>query len=463
MDASRILAQYAKRMKWWDLPQGVVEITKKSILDTLAVTIGASSMSPALKMIADIAKEIGGKPESTIIVFGYKVPAIMAAFANGAMSHYLDYDDEHYPQKLHPSAAVVSAAFPVAERFGSSSGKDLILAVALGQDISARIGLAGVWNLPARPLWQMSQICGTFGAAVTSAKILGLDEERIVDSIGIALCQAAGTQELRCGVNSELGAMYPAFSAKGGVLSSIMAEKGISGIKTSLEGTAGFYKTYFNVDHHRDALIGELGSRFENYNIGFKPYPACGSSHVHIDATLEMLQEYDIAPTDIEEINVFIDGFAKNLCEPAEERRNPKTIGDAKFSIPYGVAVAVTYRKVLNRNYTPEGIKDKPVLEMAQRVKCHLDPRLKVARALDLAAGIVEIRTKNGRVHSKRENIPYGHPHKPLEWQDIIDKFIDCSSYAAKSLPESNLKKVIEMVQNLENVKDVTQIIALLS
>ncbi|MFC1929825.1 MmgE/PrpD family protein [Chloroflexota bacterium] len=463
MDASQILAEHATRLQWKDIPTKVVDITKDSILDTLAVTIGASSMSPALKMIAELAKEIEGKTESTILAFGYKVPAFMAAFANGAMSHYLDYDDEHYPQKLHPSAAVISAAFPVAQRIGSVNGKDFILAVALGQDITARIGLAAVWNLPARPLWQMSQLCGSFGAAITSGKLMGLDAPRLVDSMGIAFCQAAGTQELRYGVNTELGAMYPAFSAKGGVLSAIMAEKGVSGIKTSFEGKAGFFKTYFNMEHNRDALVGGLGSRFENLNIGFKPHPACGSSHVHIDATIGIIEENNISPEDIEGIHVFVDGYALSLCEPIGARRRPATIGDAKYSIPYGVAVAATCGKVLNKNYTPDAIRNEVVLDMAQRVTCEFSPQLKVARALEEAAGIVEIRTKKGQTYSRRENVPYGHPKKPLKTEDLVNKFLDCASYSIKPIPDNNIKKVIDLVQNLEDVNNVCQIAELLA
>ena len=463
MDASQIFAEHVACIRYEDIPPEVVEITKESILDTLGVTLGASSMSPTFKVLVDLAREVGGKEESTIIGFGSRVSAFMAAFVNGAMSHFLDYDDEHYPQRLHPSAPVVCAGFAIAERLGSVNGKDLITAIAVGQDISARIGMAASWNLSARPLWQMSQLCGVFGAAATSGKLLGLDAERLVDTFGIALCQAAGTLQHRIGVGAELGTMYPAFSAKGAVLSALMAQRGISVVKNSLEGKAGFFNTYFNVEHDRNALLADLGKRFENVNIGVKPYPVCDSGHVHIDATLGIVSEHDIHPEDIEEITVYVyEEFAQRLCEPLEARRRPQTIGDAKFSLPYSVAVAATYRNVLLKNYTVEGIRDPVVLDLAQKVKPKFESRFKVARALELAKGMVEIRTKAGSMYSKTVEIPYGHPQKPLTMEKVVEKFEDCASYSVRPLPHENIEKVIHLIGKLEQVEDVSQIIKLL-
>ncbi|MFH1087297.1 MAG: MmgE/PrpD family protein [Chloroflexota bacterium] len=457
-DLAATLARNIANVSYEDIPADARESTKKSILDTLGVMAGASGLTPGLRELADLIKESGGREESSIIGFGGKVPAWMAAFVNGAMAHCLDYDDIDSDGPVHPSSPTVPAGFAVAERLGKVSGKKLITAITLGNDLQCRLAI----STPRKATWHRTVVFGAFAAATVAGKLLDLDHQGMVDALGLAFCQAAGTMELRFGVGSGIGGMYSAFPAKAGVLSAFMAQRGIAGIKTSMDGRAGLFPVYFDGECDRAVLTRDLGKRFEGVNTGYKAWPACAATHVYIDATLSLLQENAIRARDIEGITAYIGDQAQELCEPLEFRRRPATSIDAKFSIPFTVAVAAAKGRVVIGDYTVQALQDKEVLRMAEKVMPRLDPRFN--RGLrGMPPGMVEIKTTAGKTHQKRVDFPYGHPAKPISTKDLNDKFRDCLSYSAKPPTGASVEKVIQMAGDLENVSDVAEMIRLLS
>ncbi len=460
-DVVYLLAKNVVATSYSNLPKETVDVTKKSIIDTLGVIIGASGTMSSVKPIVDLVKEAGGKEESTILGFGGKVPAWMAAFVNGALAHCLDYEDLNHKAGGHPSAGTVPAGFATAERLGNVSGKEFITAITLGNDLFCRLS----YSVTRHAIWHKSPVFGVFAAAATSGKLLGLGEEKMVNALGLAFCQAAGTMELRWGIGSDIGGMRDAFPNKAGVLSALMAQRGVVGIRNSLESRGGLYKVYFGGKYDRNELTADLGRKFEGSEVGFKPWPACGETHVYIDATLAIVQEHDIHPDDIEEVIISVGDAPRPLCQPLEVRRKPTTTLDAKYSLPFTVAVAIVRRKVVIEDFTPDGLKDEAVLTLAQKVTPKYDPEFDVEKSLapGRAPGKVEIKTKDGKLYSKRSDFPYGHPAKPMTWTDIIAKFKDCLTYSAKPVPKGNMEKVIYMVSKLEDEDDIGQIVRLLA
>lgn len=458
-DAAYVFASNVARTEFQDLSPKTVEAAKKSILDTLGVMLGATGTTPSLNGIIDLVKETSGRPESTIIGFGGKAPAMMAAFANGAMAHCLDYDDFEYVSTYHPSSAVVPAAFAIAEKNRPVGGKEFITAIALGQDLGIRLALA----IPSqrKPPWHRTVVLSTFAAAATVAKILKLDEERIVDALGIAFCQSAGSLELRWGVGSDLGGMYSAFPAKAGVLSALLAEKGVAGIKNCFEGKAGLFNLYFEGKYDPKVLLCDLGDKFTGTDTALKPWPACAGTYTSIDAILSLMNENKIQPEDIDRIIVYFGDYTQGLCEPLLARQKPVSAPDAKYSLPYSVAVAALRGNLVIDDFGPLALSDPKILEMAQKVEPKFDPRLNITKGLP--PGVVKIRTKQGRTYQREVEQPYGHPENPLTWEGIKMKFRDCFKHAIKPLPEQNAMSVIELIENLEQVHDVAVIIQLLA
>ena len=137
--ATRKLAAHVATLSYDALPRELVELTKQCVLDTLGVSIGASTLSAEAGMVAQYVKDFEGKPESTILGFGGKAPAAWAAFVNGSLGHMLDYDDT---AAGHVSIATVPVALALAEKIGGVSGREFITAVACGTDVMARLHLS---------------------------------------------------------------------------------------------------------------------------------------------------------------------------------------------------------------------------------------------------------------------------------------------------------------------------------
>ena len=228
MSVSKTLAEYVVSTSYNDLPDHVVEMTKKSFLDAMGVTLAAGGLCESCRAFVELALEMEGKQEASIIGYPYKVPTPMAAFANGAMAHALDFEDAHDGALVHSNAAPVPAALALAESIGEVTGKELITALAVGSDVVCRMGLALNEN-PMEAGWYIPPVLGAFGAAAAAGKMLRLNEKQIVHSFSLTLCQATCSAELRYSPHSDVRAVRDAFGAKTGVLSALLAKKGIMG------------------------------------------------------------------------------------------------------------------------------------------------------------------------------------------------------------------------------------------
>jgi 2-methylcitrate dehydratase PrpD len=456
MDVAFTLAENVVRVGYDTLSPKAVDMTKKDILDVLGVAV-AGSAALGVAEVAALLKEWGGKKEGTVIGFDCMLPAPSAALINGMMSHALDYDDGHDKSMVHAAASVVSAAFAVAQRQGKVDGKDFITAVALGIDLMSRMALGAKTNLRVSG-WVYSSIFGYFGATAAAGKILGLDKEKMVNAFGIAYSQTAGSfQSIADAVltkRAQLG-----FASRAGVFSAFLAESGITGPQNCMEGEYGIYNNYIKGEYDPVAVTSELGRRFEVENMGFKAYPSCGYTHGPIFSTLTLMKENRIKPDDIDEINVSTGKNAGDLFEPLERKRRPPVVPDAQFSIPYTVGVAVIKGNVGIGDFTPEAIKDPRVLEIAQKVNPIILQEL-TRREVD--PSIVEIRTKDGNRYSMRMDNRKGTPENPMTPEEFADKFRDCLVHGRKRISKQKTEKIMQSINNLEQVDDVGEIIRLL-
>ncbi|MBI2908624.1 MAG: MmgE/PrpD family protein [Chloroflexi bacterium] len=455
MDAAVAMAHNAVRIQYADLPNEAVEATKKDILDTLGTAV-AGSAAPGEPQIVELVKEFAGKEEATVLVYGGKIPAIEAAMANASMGHALDYDDTHDGALLHAGVTAVPAAFATAERIGKVNGKDFIAAVALGVDVICRMGLAN----PEGPAgWILTPVYGFFGAAVAAGKLLGLDKDTMVSGMGIAYAQAAGNN-LCVDDGALTKRMQAGFAARGGIMAALMAQKGIIGTTNSLEARRGLYNVYHNGNYMPAPLTDRLGTFFEVSNLSFKPYPCCRANHPSIDATLAIRKEHPVTPDEVEEITVFVNTQPNPhlLFEPIDVKRNPRTIVDAQFSIPYTVACALVRGKVSISDFTEPAIRDRRVIGVANKVAPVFD---KSMDRRELTPARVEVKTRNA-TYSKYIDRAYGHPDNPMPIDVIGEKFRDCARNAASPIAPDKVERVIELASRLEELDDVTEIMRLL-
>lgn len=470
-DATRKLARHAATLSYEALPPALVELTKQCILDTLGVTIGASTLAPEAKIVADYVRDLGGRPEATILGFGGRAPAPWAVFVNGSMGHMLDYDDVG---NGHVSIATVPVAFAIAEKSGGVSGRDLITAIAAGTDLMVRLDRSiSIPDWTMTEGWFATQLLGFIAGAATAGRLLGLDAERMENALGIAFNQMSGSRQMAVGEATHMRSTQAGFSGQGAVLAAELARRGVIGPKEIVEGRYGFFKTYVRTDTpHWDTIVGGLGARFPLLDShAFKVWPSCGYTRPTNAATLQLREEFSLRPEDIESITVVGGTSATQLLsEPLELKRRPRTSIDGKYSIPFTTAVMMVRGTVTLRDYTDEGLRDPAVLAMADKVSYRplRDSREKPQPSApgggsSLSRPTVEIRTRDGSVLVRQPDGVPGDARYPVKREFLVSKFRDCVSFSAKPIPAANVERAIEMTHGLENVPDATDIVRLLA
>jgi 2-methylcitrate dehydratase PrpD len=455
-DLVHIFAEYAAGLRYEDLPVEAREAAKKSILDTLGVCLAASGLEPAARGVIEIVRESGGAPQCSLLGFGGKFPALSAALGNGALAHCLDYDDQT-PWGQHAASSVVPAAFAVAERQGGVSGRDLIAAVVVGQDIFARLRRHVGW----RKDWNLSTVLGVLAAAAATARTMGLPAQKIAHAMGIATMQSSGVMEMVAGRGSDLRGLYAGFSAKGAVLAGLMAEKGVSGIDRMFEGEYGFMQTYFGGRYDRDALLRDLGAQFFGSGTLYKRWPCVGTAHSHMKAAIDIVTENDLDPEQIAEVRLYVGDYHDLMCQPLDERRAPATLADAKFSLPFLVSVAIVRRGMSVTDFSAAGLRDPEILAVGRLVGLMRDPSLDWK--MELPAGRVEIRTHDGRSWIREGSAVPGNPDDPMSWEDICAKFQECATESVTAISGDKITRAMALARDLEQVADSTEIMRVLS
>jgi 2-methylcitrate dehydratase PrpD len=457
MDAIESFVDMFASIQYSDLPSAAVEAAKKEVIDSLATALGGSR-KPAIPELVELAREWNGSPQSTVIAQGLKCPAPEAALINGAMIHALDYDDGHPVAQVHIGCVAVSTAFAIAERRGLVGGREFLKALVLGEDFLARLGLA---SRPHGSLvksgWHPTPLCGYLGAAAIASIILKLSKEQTTHALGIAYHQCAGnSQAVDDGAHTKR--LGPGLAARGGIVSALMASKGITGAHNILEGKYGFFNQYHGGDYSRQILLNDLGRTFEGANLGDKPYPNCGFTHAFIDAVFNICRRYPIQIDQIEQITAYGGASAIELSFPPEVKRSPRNPVDSQFSLPWAIAIALVSGKVGVDDFTAQAIHRADYLAVAAKVSGVLVPEM---NRHGVGPGKLVIRLKNGTEYSEMVEYCLGTVENPMTFYDCVTKFKECARSAAHPLTVQQIEKTVEMTAGLDDLADATEIIKL--
>ncbi|KQW42656.1 hypothetical protein ASC77_23645 [Nocardioides sp. Root1257] len=454
-DASAAIARAAASWTFEDLAPATVDAAKRGIIDTIGVSLAATGpagadVAPVRTWLEDL-RAPGGVPA---LGYGWPLTSQDAIFWMGALSHALDYDD--YADIVHPSAPVVSAVLPLAQVTAPIDGRRLLVAVAVGQDLVARIALslrkslADFGWLPALP--------GTLGAALGAATVLGLDEVRTRNALGLALHRTSGTMEALTGVGSAYRAVREGFDAQAGAAAAELAKRGMRGDPNSFDGEFGLFPQFFDNDYDRDFFLAGVGQELLGPRITFKPWPCAGHTHLYLTAISEMQQQAPIAYKDIRRVVVI--GGSKVLeqqCEPSALRTAPPHSIDAKVSIPFLVGKMLRHGTVKLDDFSAQGLRDQDAIDIANLVEWRLDPAFgRVDEGFGPAR--VEVLMADGTTRSNRVEQSLGHPQKPLPWSQLVEKFHDCLAVSDARIPMTSAQAVVDLVDDLENVEDVRQV-----
>jgi 2-methylcitrate dehydratase PrpD len=460
MDIIGELVRHIAKTRYEDIPTDVVDFTKKALIDTVGVLLAGTALIEG-QMITDVVKEWGGKEESSVINYGFKVPVHHAALANGTMARVVDMDDVLERAALHVHASIVSSAISVAEKIGKVNGKDLLTSIILGTDLHCRLGLSN--KIPtAISGMNSSYQYGTFGVAATSGKLLGLDEDKLWNAMGIAYSLTSGNSQCLTegAMTTRLG---QGTCAHAGVLSTLLAHKGFTGVRNVLQGKFGYFSCYQRGEYYPEALTDALGKRFEGLDVTFKRYACCLHTHAAIEGTLNLIERNNIKPKDIKEIHVGVNQQAYNLVvEPIDIKFDPHEVAAAQFSLPFTQGTAVLKKKAFIDDFTEKEIRNPQVLEIAKKVRASVDPEIERTSSGRVTPAKVRISTYSGQEFSEKVEFIKGHPNNPISFDELVNKFRMCNSFANNPLSNERVEEFIETVLKLENVKEVNQLIRVL-
>jgi 2-methylcitrate dehydratase PrpD len=460
MGATEILASYATNLKYEDLPKEVVEQAKRIAMDLIGCIVSGIPL-PLGNSIIEQAKEIGGGlTESRILGTDSKVSCVAAAYANGALSDVLDWNDMLFVG--HPATAAVSASFSIGER-QKASGKQIIEAIVAAYEVFGRIGISvQPTEERQKALWGMLTWI-PFNAAVAAGKILGLNEAQMATAIGAAAAYAPlGACHKYVETRSDVYHYDHGMTSMAGVLAALNADKGLIGMNTILEGSTGFWVLAGSdqCDFDKlDALISTLGKDYWILKTLFKRWPANLWVQSYLDLLDDLVKNNKITAEDVAEIN-----YAPSLGMLSTYRERGAM--DAAFSLLYMLAIYILEPEPSTSWYSDENLHSPKVLELVKRVKKRegaLDAEL-IHEFRNYWEGSwmpnqVEVVTKTGERFMGFTTFPKGHPSNPLSYEEMKQKF----RYAAsKVLGSSRVEEIISMIEKLEDIPDISELTDLL-
>jgi 2-methylcitrate dehydratase PrpD len=375
---------------------------------------------------------------------------------NATAAHSLSLDDIYAPASIHPGSGIFGASLAIAEWAGSN-GKRFVEGVIAGYEGTLRIANAIIPKEHYALGWHPTATCGTFGATVAVSRILGLDAEKTTSALGIAGSMASGSlQFLEDG--SWTKRIHPGLSAQRGIHSALLAAEGFKGPSAILEGRWGFLQGT-SKNPEPDRLIEGLKGRFRIMDTGLKLHACCRYNQSAIDATLELMRDYNLNHEKIEKIRVEIFQAAFPLVvDPWEEKMNPKTDVQAQFSLPYTVATAIVRGKVSFDEFNQRALGDLITKSVMKKVEVSHDPELDKVFPRSWPAR-VKIRTTDGQDIDKKVDCPKGDVDNPLSEDELVMRF---KEHSDRVFDRTQQGRVVESLRQVESLKDMRELTVLL-
>jgi 2-methylcitrate dehydratase PrpD len=456
------IASNILKARFEDIDQATVDNTKTRIFDTIGCAIGGATL-PDIVALVKMAKEWGGKKEATIIGHGIKAPAHDVAFINCTMCRGFDrgplayiFKDRIVPH--HVSETTVMTAFALGESKGVS-GKELITALVVGDDIAARLHLANDHPLPGEyhpenkkapaRFPQAGIQSPTYGAAAIAGRLLGLTPLQMRNTLGLV-----GHSE---GFGGGIWDGAPTFKIGQGT----MARSGIMAAQLAKGGWTGAIDPFFNesggpfahkLDHPE--MLTDMGKEFYVETL-FKRYPGGGPTQSPNHAAIAIVSKYHIKAEDIEEAILRTSpGVATGLHYARPYKVGDYPTGDALFSYKYGVASALARGTAGNKDYTEEAVRDPVVQALIGRVTLAL-AELNKPEGVELV-----VKMKDGRTFSEYVAQAQGEPSRPLSRETLVAKFMEQVSFT-QMVSKKNAEEILRLVDHLEEVDNIKEIVEL--
>ena len=442
------LAEFCTRLDYDHLPVEVVDRAKYFFLDYLGVAV-RGSLSESSQPLYRLAGSLASTGQGTVLGRPETVNFPYAALANGTSAHSLELDDTHQAGSIHLGVSVFSAALAVAEQVGAS-GRDFLTASVVGFEVAARLAMALKPTEHYARGFHPTATCGTFGAAASAAKLLGLSEAQLLSALGIAGSQSAGSMEFLA-EGAWTKRLHPGWAAFSGMHAALLAKEGFIGPRTILEGRDGFLKAYGLRPDPRKISAG-LGEDFQILRTAVKPHACCRYTQAPIDAVLSIVQEHDVQPEQVKQITIgMLETGIPVICEPAARKSRPTNVVEAQFSLPFGVAVALLKRRAGLDEFSEAMLADAAVGALMSKVGYEPDPQLEKNYPKEWPAW-ARVSLNTGHEVSAQVRFPKGDPENPLSWDELTAKY---AGLVSAVWTDARAGRVCEAVRALEDASDL--------
>lgn len=435
---SKTIASYVSQLDLSDVPEAVVTQTKRLLLDTLSTTV-RGKMSQEADILRKILPELGSGGLCTVILEDRTYPAPQAALMNAVMAHAYELDDTDRRTFYHAGSPVISAALAAAED-RKASGKVFLEGILAGYEVSVRIADAVNPSHRSRGFHTTGTV-GTFGAGIAAAKIFGLSELEIQYTLGHCGTQAAGLFEFLSD-GSMTKRLHPGKAAWNGVFAAQLAEGGMTGPASILEGRHGFLNVTAD-DTDPAMLTDRFGEDYRIERIGIKRHAACRYAHTPIDAALDLQREQALDVERIRSVNIKMS--ERNYTQTG--KATASTLVAAQLSSPYAVAVALVNRSA-NIDAYEHGLEDPDVLKLMNKITTEAhEPYGDFSRTVTL-----EVKMKDGTVHQQTAELPKGEPEQPLSEEELLQKVTELMR---TGMERDTIHAVVETVGRLEQLDTI--------
>jgi 2-methylcitrate dehydratase PrpD len=439
------LARFLNRTKFADLPPLAIEHAKMILASTYASAAPGSLIGSA-RIVRELAKEHGGKPEATIWFDGAKLPVHETARVNALLSDAAASDDSDIRNTAHEGTTLTSAGMAIAERTGAT-GQDLLCAIVTGYEAAGRIGEA---RRGGRGGLHASQIVA-FGGAVAAAKLLRLTDEQMAHAIGLT---AITMGRLGIGTNSWAREYMGANAALCAVNAALAAGRGFTVNEDMLEAQGGFVAVFGGGKEGTERLTRDLGKEWDIVKyLAIKLWPGAHPFSGTVEAAINAARQSAVPPEEVAKILV----SGQNQTTIGGSRR-PRNLAEAIHSLPYFVASAVADKDFSWVHATPAKISSPIVARLMDLVEADPAPP---ATHYDWGwGGTVTIVTRSGARYSSTVDAPRGSAPRGIEWSDVDAKYR--ALVPESGLPAKRVEQTLNMIHRFDQVKNVSELTRLL-
>ena len=455
MEETKRLAAFCAGIALDRLPGDVVRKAKLCVLDYIANVYGSLQLD-AVSRVVSYVRSLGGPEIATVLGCGFRTGVHQAAFVNGVTAEAIEAQDGLRFGGNHAGTAVIPAALAMAEELGRG-GKEVIEAVVAGYEAANRISAA------VHPGHTLSGIlptgtCGTFGAACAAGRLMGLDEEGLLNALGNAgyVVPLSMAEQLMGGFTVKI--IQGGQAAASGLTAAGLARAGITGDPYVLEGSdlnGGFTQITMDGEPALDRITDRLGEHYTLMDVYFKPYTACRHTHGAAQAVLDLVRENKVDPQAVEGVDVHTYGIA--LLAVGKGITEKDSFVAAQFSIPYVVSACLLDRELGPRQLTEERVADPLLLGLSKKVNVHCDDELNRLYP-EKTSSRVEIALKGGSRLVRQVDIPKGDPRDPMTLDDLTTKV----RHFAGDRDQEKLGKAIQRTVDLENIRTIRELTELI-